>query len=184
MVGKKSVRIVAMLSLWSLSTIIDSDSNKEWLISFDDCYREGNSQQIVLLISFFFPCFILSISAVVRTYLYNYTMTPHVKYVSICVQREITLNSGKEISAPQIIQGREFTTRDITSFTYQVMCWREFTISRLFFFFLSFLIIFSLSFPLISLPCFWFFDFFSPPLRGGETPKYIPLDQGVQKMQN
>ena len=117
--------------------------------------------------SFFFPCFILSISAVVRTYLYNYTMTPHVKYVSICVQREITLNSGKEISAPQIIQGREFTTRDITRFTYQVMCWREFTISRLFFFFLSFLIIFSLSFPLISLPCFWFFYFSSPPLRGG-----------------
>ena len=102
-------------------------------------------------------------------------MTPHVKYVSICVQREITLNSGKEISAPQIIQGREFTTRDITRFTYQVMCWREFTISRLFFFFLSFLIIFSLSFPLISLPCFWFFDFFPPPLRGGETPKYTPL---------
>ena len=102
-------------------------------------------------------------------------MTPHVKYVSICVQREITLNSGKEISAPQIIQGREFTTRDITRFTYQVMCWREFTISRLFFFFLSFLIIFSLSFPLISLPCFWFFDFFPPPWGGGETPKYIPL---------
>ena len=102
-------------------------------------------------------------------------MTPHVKYVSICVQREITLNSGKEISAPQIIQGREFTTRDITSFTYQVMCWREFTISRLFFFFLSFLIIFSLSFPLISLPCFWFFDFFSPPLRGGGNAKiYSP----------
>ena len=105
-------------------------------------------------------------------------MTPHVKYVSICVQREITLNSGKEISAPQIIQGREFTTRDITRFTYQVMCWREFTISRLFFFFLSFLIIFSLSFPLISLPCFWFFDFFSPPPEGGGNAKiYSPVSQ-------
>ena len=101
-------------------------------------------------------------------------MTPHVKYVSICVQREITLNSGKEISAPQIIQGREFTTRDITSFTYQVMCWREFTISRLFFFFLSFLIIFSLSFPLISLPCFWFFYFFPPPLRGEKRQNIRP----------
>ena len=52
------------------------------------------------------------------------TLWPHmyIKYVSVCDQREITLNSGKEISAPQIIQGREFTTRDITSFTYQVMC--------------------------------------------------------------
>ena len=114
----------------------------------------------------------------VRTFVHErtYIMTPHVQYVSVCVQREITLNSGKEISAPQIIQGREFTTRDITSFTYQVMCWREFTISRLFFFFLSFLIIFSLSFPLISLPCFWFFYFFSPPLRGGGNARiYAPV---------
>ena len=36
----------------------------------------------------------------------------------VYVQREITLNSGKEISAPQIIQGREFTTREITSFIF------------------------------------------------------------------
>ena len=53
--------------------------------------------------------------AVVRVHQRTYIMTQHVQYVSVYVQREITLNSGKEISAPQIIQGREFMARDITS---------------------------------------------------------------------
>ena len=48
-----------------------------------------------------------------------------------------------------------------------------------FFFFFPCLFILS-HFPfssslLISLPCFWIFDFFSPHLRGGGTPEYTPL---------
>ena len=35
--------------------------------------------------------------------------------LSIREKKPITLNSGKEVSAPQIIQGREFMARDITS---------------------------------------------------------------------
>ena len=56
--------------------------------------------------------------AVVRVHQRTYIMTQHVQYVPVYVQREITLNSGKEISAPQIIQGREFTTREINSFIF------------------------------------------------------------------
>ena len=67
---------------------------------------------------FFLPLFHLFNMAVVRVHQRTYIMTQHVQYVSVYVQREITLNSGKEISAPQIIQGREFTTREITSFIF------------------------------------------------------------------
>ena len=99
-------------------------------------------------------------------------MTPHVKYVSICVQREITLNSGKEISAPQIIQGREFTTRDITSFTYQVICWREFTI-------FLFSVLPHCFFPCLSLwflfPVSDFFISFLPPWGERNARIYPPV---------
>ena len=67
---------------------------------------------------FFLPLFHLFNMAVVRVHQRTYIMTQHVQYVPVYVQREITLNSGKEISAPQIIQGREFTTSEITSFIF------------------------------------------------------------------
>ena len=52
--------------------------------------------------------------------------------LSLREKKSITLNSGKEVSAPQIIQGREFMARDITSFMYRLIRGREFTIFSLF----------------------------------------------------
>ena len=51
-----------------------------------------------------------STSTLVGWFINKRTLWPNMlQYV--CVQREMAPNSGKEISAPQIIQGREFTTR-------------------------------------------------------------------------